>query len=141
MEEGGEEIEALVFDGGVEGGIGEEADLHVFGFGVLDHAGAALDGADPCLLGVSSSRGTLTEIDVAWLVQGSYHAGDDRVLGKLLPEWFLIADAVLNDHDCGATRVHDGFELGCNLVLVDGLVRADDVVHWRCFCGRSNHWD
>ncbi len=51
VEEGGKEIEALVFDGRVEGGIWEEANLHIFGFGVLDDAGAGLDGADPCLLG------------------------------------------------------------------------------------------
>lgn len=50
VEEGGEDMQALVFEGGVEGGIWEEADLHVFGFGVLDDAGAGLDGADPCLL-------------------------------------------------------------------------------------------
>lgn len=70
-----------------------------------------------------------------------YHAGDNRVLGELLPEWLLIAHTVLDHDNCGAAGVYDRLQLGCHVALINGLVRADDVVHRRCFRRGFDHYD
>jgi hypothetical protein len=60
---------------------------------------------------------------------GAYHAGKNRAGRKRPPEGLLIPHSVLNDHERGVV-IHGWGQLRRYGILVDGLVRADDVVVW-----------
>lgn len=49
FKEGDEGVEALLFEIGWEGGVGEESDLGVFGFCVVCYSWGVLEGAYPDL--------------------------------------------------------------------------------------------
>ena len=63
------------------------------------------------------------------LEREAYHTCDDGGHGKGVSKWFLIADAVLDDHN-GCLFVHGWLQSGYHCLLVDSFMRADNVVKW-----------
>jgi hypothetical protein len=70
----------------------------------------------------------------------TYDAGDNCSLWECLPEWFLIAYTILNDHNRCALLVDASFQLIRNSILIDCFVCTDDVVKLHIsLCHRSEH--
>lgn len=77
------------------------------------------------------------------LVQGfsvikvsAYHAGDDSSLGPRISERLFIADSVLDDHNRSLSLVHRRTKCGHCRSLVNGLVRAHNIVECLVRLGR-----
>jgi hypothetical protein len=71
----------------------------------------------------------------------TYDAGDDGGLGEVGAEGDLVADAVLDDHNCRSRFINTSGDLCGNSVLEDSLVGADDVVKLHLGLGdRLDNW-
>ena len=97
-------VEAGVLVGGIGGGMGEEAELGVFGRCVADQAGFSLSGADPD------------------------DGAEEGVVGEGEAEGVFVADAVLGQDEGGLVVSRGAVEARGNSGLVDGFVGADNVI-------------
>ncbi|EDP54952.1 conserved hypothetical protein [Aspergillus fumigatus A1163] len=63
---------------------------------------------------------------------GAYHAGQNRASRKCPSEGLFIPHTILDNHERGVVVYCRGQLRGYG-VLINGLVRADDVVIWMCY--------
>lgn len=70
---------------------------------------------------------------------GTHNTREYRGGGKPLPERILVTDAILNDDYCGSLLVDASLNLRGGARLVNGFMRADDVVELSPCLGHASH--
>jgi hypothetical protein len=103
---------------------GEEADLRIFRFGMLDDTWFRLSRPYPCLSELMFSAGCSVQARTG----GTYHARYDSHTWKPRAKGLLVAHAILHEANRRLGLVHTRSNLLNSTSLVDGLVRADNVV-------------